>query len=60
MMGLFYCYTNGKDGLNFNNIVTLQMKKIEELTLYTIEQDQKIEALEERLKKLEALILERK
>lgn len=49
-----------KTGLNLNNIVTLQMKKIEELTLYTIEQDQKIETMEERLKKLEALISKKK
>ncbi len=45
-----------QEGLNLNNMVTLQMKKIEELTLYTIAQDQKIEDLEERLKKLEQLM----
>jgi|GEM_PF-5022426 len=48
-----------KDGLNLNNIVTLQMKKIEELTLYTIAQDQKLEAMEDRLKKLEELLLKK-
>ena len=44
-----------KDGLNLNQIVTLEMKKIEELTLYTIQQNEKIQQLEDRLFKLEKL-----
>jgi hypothetical protein len=53
-----------KEGLNVNNLLTLQMKKIEELSLYAIEQDAKIKAqeikvqdLEERLKQLEELVV---
>jgi hypothetical protein len=45
-----------KDGINLNQMATLQMKKIEELTLYILQQQQQMDALEERLKQLELLL----
>ncbi|TAF75964.1 MAG: hypothetical protein EAZ53_04555 [Bacteroidetes bacterium] len=38
-----------KNGITLNNMILLQMKKIEELTLYLIEQDKKIKKLEVQL-----------
>ncbi|MBK6527136.1 MAG: hypothetical protein IPO32_07885 [Crocinitomicaceae bacterium] len=43
------------DGLNLGDMQNIQMQKIEELTLYMIEMEKRIEALEmenEELKKL--------
>ncbi len=40
-----------KNGLSIAEMLTLQMKKIEELTLYVIEQQKKIEKLESELYK---------
>lgn len=39
-----------KDGINVTELLIAQMKKIEELTLYLIEQDNKIKQLESKLK----------
>ncbi|MCJ8212040.1 hypothetical protein MUY27_20150 [Mucilaginibacter sp. RS28] len=44
-----------KNGANLGELVKLQMKKIEELTLYLIEKDKKQKQLEARLAKLEKL-----
>ncbi|TAG54979.1 MAG: hypothetical protein EAZ27_07905, partial [Cytophagales bacterium] len=40
-----------KNGIQVNKIITLQMKKIEELTLYMIEANKKIELLSKKLNK---------
>jgi hypothetical protein len=45
-----------KDGINLGELVKLQTKKIEELTLYLLEKDQQVKAQEQRLKKLEETI----
>lgn len=44
-----------KDGVNVGETEALLLKKVEELTLYLIEKDKKIELLEKRLEKLEAI-----
>ena len=41
------------DGLNLGDMQTIQMQKIEELTLYLIEMDEKINAMEKRMDELE-------
>ncbi|MFS8130877.1 MAG: hypothetical protein ACMG57_02770 [Candidatus Dojkabacteria bacterium] len=46
-----------KNGINVADIQKTQMQKIEELTLYAIQQDKKLNNLETRLNKLESLIL---
>ncbi len=46
-----------KDGINVADMQKTQMQKIEELTLYAIQQDKKISDLEVRLSKLEGLIV---
>lgn len=44
-----------KNGIDLGDTQTLLLKKIEELTLYIIEQDKKIDALEKTNKRLDAL-----
>jgi len=46
-----------KDGIAVGDMQKVQMQKIEELTLHSIEQEKKINYLEARLAKLESLIL---
>ena len=41
------------DGLNLGDMQTIQMQKIEELTLYLIEMDEKMSAMEKRMNDLE-------
>ena len=43
-----------KEGLNLGDNQALLLKKIEELTLYAIEQNKKLEKLESKMKKLES------
>ncbi len=45
-----------KEGVSLLEMQKLQMEKIEELTLHLIEKDEEIEALEERLDRLEYLL----
>lgn len=40
-----------ENGMKLNEIILVQMKKIEELTLYAIEQEKRIKALESKLSK---------
>ena len=42
-----------KDGMSLNEMNTILLKKVEELTLYMIEQNKEIIDLKERLKKVE-------
>jgi hypothetical protein len=44
-----------ENGMETGEIITLQMKKIEELTLYIIEQNKQIEEQNKRIEKLEKL-----
>lgn len=46
-----------ENGIDVADMQALQQQKIEELTLYTIDQEKKIKAQEARLQKLEALLL---
>ena len=41
-------------GLDLADANALLLRKVEELTLYTLDQEREIDALEERLEKLEA------
>ena len=45
-----------KNGMNVSQINTILVEKVEELTLYTINQEQKIEVLLKKIKTLEATI----
>lgn len=44
------------EGLDLSEMQRLQMEKIEELTIYTIEQDKKIRALEDQLNEIKELL----
>lgn len=46
-----------ENGLEVGEVQKIQMQKIEELTLYAIEQEKKIEGLEREIEELKALIL---
>jgi hypothetical protein len=46
-----------EQGVNLAEMNKLLLQKLEELTLYSISQDKKVEDLEERLKKLESILL---
>jgi len=48
------CEIKERDGLAVSEMLTKQMQKIEELTLYLIEQDKKIKSLESRLEMAES------
>ena len=39
------------EGINVNDLLIVLVKKVEELTLYTIEQQKEINALQQQLKK---------
>jgi hypothetical protein len=45
-----------RNGLNLGDMVKLQAKKIEELTLYLIDQQQRVKAQNERIERLEKLL----
>ncbi len=49
-----------EEGIELGNMAKIQQEKIEELTLYIIEQNKQLEAQNKRIEKLESLLLNRK